>query len=219
VLDAGVPQIVAGPNDQRFEPDIQLFEAMERDSPSAKGGIVFVGSSSFTRWTTLVADMAPLPVLNRGFGGSGIHQQSYFAPRILFPLQPRLIVFYCGENDIANDNSSHKQVLDEFQDFVALCREHLPHTRIIYVAMKPSPLRWQWWPKFQEGNKLVRRYAEEERNLRFIDLSPGMLDSTLHPHRHIWMSDSLHMNEAGYKVWVDLLKPYLAQEWAEVQGQ
>jgi hypothetical protein len=79
--------------------------------------------------------------------------------------------------------------------------------------------RWQWWPKFQEGNKLVRRYAEEERNLRFIDLSPGMLDSTLHPHRHIWMSDSLHMNEAGYKVWVDLLKPYLAQEWAEVQGQ
>ena len=54
----------------RFEADMRRFEDEMARTPPAPGGIVFAGSSSFTLWTTLADDLAPLPVINRGFGGS-----------------------------------------------------------------------------------------------------------------------------------------------------
>ena len=53
-----------------FRGAIADFEAADLKDPPAKGQILFVGSSSFRFWRTLKEDMAPLPVLNRGFGGS-----------------------------------------------------------------------------------------------------------------------------------------------------
>ena len=46
------------------------FLAADQASPPAKGGILFVGSSIFRLWTSVPGQMAPLPVLNRAFGGS-----------------------------------------------------------------------------------------------------------------------------------------------------
>lgn len=212
-----LPEIPLSDLERRFEGDIALMEAKEADSASAQEGIVFAGSSSFTRWATMAEDLAPLPVVNRGFGGSGIRQVSYYADRIILPLRPRLIVFYCGENDICNDNTPHEKVLADFKDFVAIVRHKLPDTRIVFISMKPSPLRWQWWPKFQEGNVLVRKYTGEQRGLRYVDVGAAMLDSTGRPHRGIWQSDSLHMNEKGYALWIDVLKPVLREEWEKCQ--
>ena len=57
-----------------FEAEIAKFEAAEAENPTAKGGILFTGSSSIRMWKTLSEDMAPLPVSNRGFGGSTLRQ-------------------------------------------------------------------------------------------------------------------------------------------------
>ena len=53
----------------RWEKEIAAFETADRANPPAKGGIVFVGSSSIRKWTSLAADFPAYPVLNRGFGG------------------------------------------------------------------------------------------------------------------------------------------------------
>src|SRR5512147_1783594 len=55
-----------------WESSIRKFEAQDRLKPPAPGLIVFVGSSSFTFWSTMEGDLSPLPVLNRGFGGAKI---------------------------------------------------------------------------------------------------------------------------------------------------
>jgi hypothetical protein len=61
-----------------WESAIQKFEARDRLKPPPPIAIVFTGSSGITFWSTLEQDMAPLPVINRGFGGShsldGDHQ-------------------------------------------------------------------------------------------------------------------------------------------------
>src|SRR5690606_17889033 len=54
----------------RWEPDIQAFEAADREQPPTPGGVVFVGSSSIRMWETLQEDFEGLDVVNRGFGGS-----------------------------------------------------------------------------------------------------------------------------------------------------
>src|SRR5881227_1968862 len=64
------PNSLARHDSAQWEAEIVMFEAKDRTNPPPKGCIVFVGSSSIKRWTSLVADFPDLPVVNRGFGGS-----------------------------------------------------------------------------------------------------------------------------------------------------
>jgi hypothetical protein len=52
----------------RWEKEIAAFEASDRAAPPPAGAVVFIGSSSFVRWTTLAADFPRVAVVNRGFG-------------------------------------------------------------------------------------------------------------------------------------------------------
>ena len=84
-----------------WESAIVAYEVVDVEDPPDPGSIVFVGSSSILFWGTLSDDMAPMPVLNRGFGGSVIAHSTHFADRIVLPYQPRAVVMYAGDNDIA----------------------------------------------------------------------------------------------------------------------
>ncbi len=84
-----------------WEGEIRRLEKQDRRAMPPAGGTVFTGSPSIRFWKTLTQDMAPLPVVNRGFGGSQIHQVTHYARRIISPYKPRIVVLYAGENDIA----------------------------------------------------------------------------------------------------------------------
>ncbi|RME10337.1 MAG: hypothetical protein D6816_03460, partial [Bacteroidetes bacterium] len=85
----------------RFEEEIKAFEEADKKSMPPAGAILFVGSSSIRMWPSLDSAFAPLPVIQRGFGGSTIPEVLHYADRIVWKYQPKVIVFYCGENDIA----------------------------------------------------------------------------------------------------------------------
>src|SRR5260370_36381131 len=55
---------------QEWESSIRAFERQDKIHPVPMGGIVFTGSSSIAYWSSLVDDMKPLAVINRGFGGA-----------------------------------------------------------------------------------------------------------------------------------------------------
>ena len=98
-----------------WEGSIRKFEARDRDCPPASGGIVFTGSSSFTLWSTLEQDMAPLPVINRGFGGAFMGDVVRYADRIVLPYEPSAVVLFAGTNDIAGRHpASPRTVADGF---------------------------------------------------------------------------------------------------------
>jgi len=69
-----------------------------------------------------------LPVINRGFGGSQISDVNYFIERIVVKYQPRVIVFYAGDNDVAAGKGA-KRVFEDYRKFVRSLRERLPRTR------------------------------------------------------------------------------------------
>lgn len=203
------PAPTYGSGEERFAKEIAAMLARDSVQVPPHDGIALLGSSSFARWDSMLRDLAPLPVYNRGFGGSGLRQNAYYAPRIVAPYQPRMVVVYCGENDISNADTPAKQALDDFQALVHVLRQDQADLPIVFLSMKPSPKRWSYWPKFQEANAMIRRYTEEVRGLSYIDVGTAMLDSTGRPFQHIWKADSLHMNEAGYAIWRELLVPQL----------
>ena len=65
-----------------------------------EGPLVFVGSSIFHRWTNLAAQMAPLPVVNRAVDGLMTSDVLAMLDRAVLPLHPRVVVYYCGSNDV-----------------------------------------------------------------------------------------------------------------------
>jgi lysophospholipase L1-like esterase len=211
------PELTAAQMSQ-FEPEAQVFDSLLAAAVEPRNGIVFSGSSSIRKWDSLHRDMAPLPVANRGFGGAIIKQVTHHATRMIVPLHPKLIVFYCGENDIANDKYPAEMPLQDFKAFTAMMRQKLPGTGILFVSLKPSPLRWKYWPKFQETNRLIQDYVATQKRMWYVDVSAAMLGPRGLPRQELYVSDSLHMSSEGYALWTEILKPEIARRYDELSA-
>ena len=195
---------------QAWEASICRFEARDRLQPAPPGAILFTGSSSITFWSTLEKDMAPLPVLNRGFGGSRISDVVHYADRLILPHPPRAVVLYAGTNDIAWPHpASPEQVFDGYRNFVERVHAALPELPIYFVSICPAPLRWRYWPLVQEANRLIQAHARTQPCLHFIDITGAFLASDGCPDRRLFRSDRLHPNARGYEKWTATLKPIL----------
>src|SRR6185295_8400606 len=81
--------------------EIVAFAKQDSAQPPPKHPIVFVGSSSFTKWKGVAADFPGYPIINRGFGGSTLVDVIRYAYDVIIPYRPKQVVIYCGENDFA----------------------------------------------------------------------------------------------------------------------
>ncbi len=196
------PQAPEKPN--RWEEAIRAFEAQDRKSPPPEDAILFVGSSSIRMWD-LKASFPDLPVINRGFGGSEVADSVVFAARIITPYRPRAIVVYAGDNDIAAGKSP-EQVFADFQELVRVVRDALPHTPLIYIAIKPSLSRWRLVGKMREANALIRKFTGSDELLYYVDIDAPMMGPDGKPRPELFRSDGLHLNAQGYELWTGLVR-------------
>ena len=193
-----------------FYSDIKAFEKQDSAHLPQKGIILFVGSSSFTKWTDVHDYFPGYPIINRGFGGSSLPDVIRYADEIIFPYQPGQIVIYCGENDLAaSDTVTAQTVFARFKQLFEMIRQKLPNAKVDYVSMKPSPSRRHLMPKFKEGNLLIKKYLKTKKNTSFIDAYSKMLNADGTPIADIFLSDSLHMNAKGYQIWQKIIAPRL----------
>ncbi len=192
---------------ESWERAIQSFEASDRESPPAGGGIVFTGSSSARGWD--VEKWFPdLEVLNRGFGGSTVVDVNYYFERIVTRYQPRVIVFYSGDNDVAR-GLSVESINNDYRTFLANAKRATPNARVILVAVKPSLARWKLWDTMLAVNQQLAAMAAGDPAVDFLDVSRVMLTTKGQPDPDIFVTDGLHMNEEGYRRWSELLRPLL----------
>jgi len=195
------------PGPQRWEAAIQAFEAADRDSPPEPGQVLFLGSSSIRGWD-LEEYFPELDAINRGFGGSQIADSIHFFDRLVLPYRPRAIVFYAGDNDIAVGKSA-REVVRDYQKFVAQVEAALDETQIIFIAIKPSIRRWHLVEEMREANRLIREFSEGKPNLAYLDIDHPMIGADGKPRPELFVEDGLHLSDAGYQLWSDLLAPLL----------
>lgn len=208
--DVPVAALAPLPADAPFRDEIQRFAELDRENPPPACPILFVGSSSIRMWSSLEADMAPLPVLNRGFGGSKIREVNLYFDRIVTPYRPRAIVFYAGENNL-DAGESPDEVAAQFRQFLKLKRERLGNTPLFYVSAKPSKLRFTQLDRQTRLNAAVRSLPGKD--LIFIDVASPMMNGR--QLRDIYVEDGLHMNAAGYAIWTGLVRKALADRKIE----
>lgn len=194
---------------ERWEATIARFEQQDRESPPPAASVLFVGSSSIRMWKT---DhwFPETPVLNRGFGGSVIADVNHFAERVVLKYQPRVIVFYAGDNDVARGNSAER-VEEDFKTFAELVAQRLPETDLIYLPIKPSPARWKLWPIAREANARIEQYLAARPRGHYADIATPMLGADGQSRAELFLADRLHLNEAGYKLWTEVVQRALDQ--------
>ncbi|MBW2696002.1 MAG: hypothetical protein JRE70_05980 [Deltaproteobacteria bacterium] len=193
-----------------FEEAIRAFEEADREAPPAPGAIVFVGSSSIRMWRTLEADMAPLRVLNRGFGGSQMSHAIHNVDRIVTPYQPSVVLVYEGDNDLAEGTGKTAEgVFADWRVLVERIRARLPDVRIDFLAIKPSPLRWQRWPEMKRANAMIEAFNAEDELLGYVDVASPLLGQDGLPRDSLYLIDGLHMNAEGYEAWTEVVRAHL----------
>jgi lysophospholipase L1-like esterase len=191
-----------------FESEIRAFEAQDAVRRPPADSVVFIGSSTIKMWTDLAQSFPRFNTLNRGFGGSQTADALFFVDRIATPYRPPLIVFYEGDNDLwAGD--SVDQVFNETTNFFALVQSKSPNTHILYVSVKPSPSRVSILTNTVELNARVKAFTETNPKLHYVDTYTPMLDGSGRPRQELFLSDDLHMNQAGYALWTSILRPVL----------
>lgn len=193
----------------RFESSIQKFEAQDKANPPQLDGILFVGSSSIRIWDT----EASFPchknrIIKRGFGGSQTSDVLYFFDRVVAKYKPSKIVFYCGDNDIAQKKTP-EQVLQDFDTFLKRTKAMSPKTEVIYLPIKQSVSRVALWDKMQQVNKAIEKRAARNRKLHYCDTIPLLLNSKNELDPKYLQKDGLHLSKEGYQKWTELVKTYL----------
>jgi len=195
-----------------FASEIEDFVEADRARPPAPGGIVFVGSSSIRFWSSLAEDMAPLPVIRRGYGGAHLSHLVHDAPRIVIPYAPRAVVVYAGDNDIGADKSADAVVAD-FEALLALIHGALPDTDVHFLTIKPSRLRWSLWPEMEKVNVRIAERAASDPRLHVIDVGRVLLGPDGMPDKSFFRFDGLHLNAKGYAAWTSVVRPILLEAY------
>jgi lysophospholipase L1-like esterase len=198
--------LVAQQADQ-WERYVAAYDEADKASPPPKHEIVFVGSSTIRRWD--VASYFPdLKIINRGIDGTELSDAVKYIDRLVLRHEPRLVVVYAGDNDIGSGKIS-EQVSVDFERFVRAVHTRLPQTRILYIGIKPSPLRWLQVDRMRLANQVIRSICERDDRLAFLDFDNLMLGWDEKPREELYAEDGLHLSPQGYQLWTAVLRQYL----------
>ncbi len=206
--------LLRGQDPERYRAQVEALAQKDAENPPAKGGILFVGSSIFRLWSTLGEQMAPLPVINRAFGGSQTRDQLFHFDKVVLPYAPQIVVYYCGSNDV-NAGRDAAGIFANFRTFAERVRAALPEARVYFVAINRAPDKEKRWRVVDEANALAREYSERTAKMGFIDVNPALFDAEGKPRMELYLPDRLHFKAPAYVEFTAIIKPVLERAWAQ----
>ncbi len=199
--------------------DIAAFAEADAETPPVPGGIVFTGSSSIRLWDGLAEDMAPLPVLNRGFGGSHLAHVVHYYERLIYVHEPRAVVVYAGDNDLSSGGGKTvEDVVAAYDALDRLVRRTLPEAHLYFIAIKPSKLRIDRWPEMERANAAIEKRCNATPRRTYLDVATPMLGPDGQPRRELFVFDGLHLSDEGYALWTEVVRSRLLADWEAAEA-
>jgi len=205
------------PDPARFEKDIVAFEFEDRLSPPPSDAMLFVGSSSIRYWDVDAA-FPGIATIKRGFGGSHVSDNLYFADRIIVRYQPRLIVFYAGDADVAGDKNAD-QIAQDYRAFISLIHGKLPATPMVIIAIKPSPAHWSRMDTIRRANTMVRELVASDPLVSYVDVEAPLLGANGKPRPELYADNGLNLNERGYEAWNGATRATIQASWSKTRAR
>ena len=202
-----------------FEKNIQKLEQLT-DFVDKEDYLLFMGSSSVRLWKTIEEDMAPYSVVKRGYGGAHYYDLIHFVDRLIKDKDKAQAVLIFVANDITgykgwdklHNDLTPKEVLRLFKAITNKIHRGLsPEIPIYVIETTPTPSRWKVWDKIAEANDLIKAYTEQKSNLHFISTRSHFFNERHRPEGKFFVKDSLHLSDAGYDLWEQIIKAELVK--------
>ena len=195
----------------KFREEVEAFAELPVPAP---GGVLLVGSSIFKRWTNAAADLAPLPVTNRAFGGSQTSHQLMFFDQVVPPCRPDLIVWYCGSNDVKGGKDAGG-VLARTQEWIGKVHAAVPRAGILLVSVMDSPQKRRDGKSatVREVNRGLAKLAEKKERVFYVEVNPALENADGSARAEFYLEDGLHLNPEGYRSLTGILRPAIEEHW------
>ena len=205
-----LPAIVLGqaPDPTRFAEEVETIEQKDFNIDQNKPIVVFTGSSSVRMWTDVPNYYPQVNAINTAIGGSHYTDLIFYQQELIYDFAPEKIFIYEGDNDI-DAGFSPSEILGTAAYLYAQIRQKLPDTQIYLLTPKPSISRWHLKEEYEAFNSLLEDFCKYDENLYFVDVWTPMLNDDGVVRDDIFISDNLHMNETGYKIWGNVLGNFL----------
>ena len=193
---------------QRWDAEIRKLEAKDRAETHPDSSVLFVGSSSIRRWSSIVDDVAPYHPIQRGYGGARYSDVAVFAERLIHPHQYQALVLFVG-NDIRGSQDDH--TVDEVERLVRhvlkVSHDHQPKAPVLLIEVTPTSRRFAAWSKIRSLNACLREIALTTPRVHFIATAEHYLHpDTVKPRDELFVSDKLHLNRDGYRIWGSIIR-------------
>jgi lysophospholipase L1-like esterase len=121
---------------------------------------------------------------------------------------PRAVSLLIGTNDLTGLGRSRdvEDIAEQMQDLVRRIRERAPGAALLVNSVMP---RSAWFaPRIRRLNEHYRTIAADA-GATYVDLWPALADGDGQLRKEL-TTDGLHLTSAGYRAWVDVLRPQLA---------
>ena len=186
-----------------------------------RGQIVFYGPSNFTRWSEHFGNKPLREVLlgksgreccvNRGFGSSCSEHQLYYYPRMVRPLEPKVLV-YSGFGNAENFGYSVEETWEIAQRVIVYALTDFPECRIYLCGTNGRQnVTEERLRHTDRCDALLREFSEKTSRCIFID------PKEYEPLRRndIYVEDGVHFNSKGYEIYTEYFKQVLKDELEE----
>jgi lysophospholipase L1-like esterase len=179
---------------------------------SSKNLNLFTGSSSIKFWQDLPERFHGYNVLNRGFGGSQMHELYYYTWDLIVDYKPKTVFIYEGDNDLS-EGKVPEAILADADKILKIIRCELGrNVKVYFITPKPSIRRWELRKNYETFIGGLRKWAGNKKNVGVIDVWSAMLDKTGALRTELFVEDGLHMNTKGYDIWEGVIRPYLVKK-------
>ncbi len=197
---------------QPFISEIKAFEKQDSLLMPPKGQIVLAGSSTFRLWFSAKEDLAGFPIINRGFGGSQMSDVNFYFDRIVSKYEPKMILVYEGDNDLASGESP-ESVFEDFKIFAEKVKRQLPNTKVGFCSIRPSLARVNILEKQKQANRMIQQYCRNNKGFYYVDIQKDFYQKNGNLMPDIFVSDKLHMNKKGYDIWTKATRKFLKKRF------
>lgn len=194
-----------------WEPHIARLEKLDLAEPDPDDAVFLLGSSSIRLWETAEEDLAPYPIIRRGYGGAKFTDAAYYAERLVTPHQYRAAVVFVA-NDVQGKptDKTPAEVGALFGYIADLLRHHQPGAPVICCDIRATTARWACWDKTQAANAALRAECDKRPGVYYLDTTTEFLTADQSAaRRDLYGADGLHLNRAGNVEWGRLIRAEL----------
>jgi lysophospholipase L1-like esterase/ketosteroid isomerase-like protein len=176
----------------------------------ARNQVVFLGNSitEFGDWKHLLKDSG---VINRGIAADNTFGMLDRLPEVI-ALQPKALFIEAGVNDIGQDVPP-ALIAANIGSMVQYVRVKSPRTKIYVLSVLPTNAHAQAdYPEIAGKNATARevdsllKTQAIPRRYTYLDLASKVAAPSGDLDERYARPDGLHLNDAGYKKWLDMIR-------------